>query len=176
MRGRELRSGWGRREGGVRERGGGAYSLARGWNMGCLCLGRGFTASPSPLNLLHSLFIVPNHSGYCLLRIYTGIFTLWAGLSQQCHAGGVIMPCVIYLALPIHWKDWRWSWKWPLVAHFIKSAAGAYSPARPGSCWPRLPVSSHPSIRKPTSWTGAKRFQPDSTSVRSALLPPFTDE
>lgn len=36
MRGRERRAGWGPREGGVRGRGGGAYSLARGWNMGCL--------------------------------------------------------------------------------------------------------------------------------------------
>ena len=30
----------GLREGGVREHGGGAYSLARGWNMGCLVPGK----------------------------------------------------------------------------------------------------------------------------------------
>lgn len=75
MRGRESRAGWDREEEESGSEGVGP-TVFPGMNTGVWCLERGFTASPSPLNLLQSLFIVPNYSGYCLLRIYTRIFTL----------------------------------------------------------------------------------------------------
>ena len=55
---------------------GGAYGLEMGY-AGAWCQGRRFATSPPHTQLLLSQFIfVENHSSYCLLRIYIGIFTL----------------------------------------------------------------------------------------------------
>lgn len=143
MRGRERRAGWGPRGGGVRERGGGAYSLSRGWNMGCLVPGKrvhSLTFTPeSPSQPFHRpkpqrlLFIEDLHED-----IYFMSWSVSTTPRGRCYYALCNLPG---FADPL--KSLKVALEMSTSRPFHQErVAGAYSQARPGTCWLRLPASS----------------------------------
>ena len=153
----------GLKEGAVRVHGGGAYSLARGWNMGCLVPRKRVHGLTFPHESPSQPFHHPKPQWLLLIEdLHEDIYFMSWSVSTTPRGRYYALCDLPGLANPLKRLNAKLEMTTSCSGHQERMSC-AYGQARSGTCWPRLHTSSHLPSGNP---------RPEQRQSASTLAPP----